>query len=158
MPSISLFTALLLALTCAAHAEDIWSTAIAERPSDGWKIVYRFIDKLEDSSQQLKYPVAVTFTWKYDGPNGMPAKAETGAIYQLEDLLDAQVEKRGKGRLGLVSTGNNQRSWTYYVRSEPQFRKVLADASAKVHLSLEVSSAPDPQWKRLEAFRKGIQR
>lgn len=149
---------LLLALTGSAYAKDLWATAVAERPSDGWKIIYRFIDKLEDNSEKSKYPTAVTFTWKYAGPNGLPAKPQTDAIYKLEDLLDQSVESRGEGRLALISTGNNLRSWTYYVKSETTFRKALADAATIVQLELQVSSAPDPQWKRLDDFTKGIRR
>jgi hypothetical protein len=155
---INFLGVLLLALVGVAHADDVWSTAVAERPSDGWKIVHRFIDKLEDPSQKLKFPVAVTFAWKYDGPNGLPAKPNTDAIYRLEDLLDQVVEKRGEGKLALVSTGNNLRSWTYYVKSESDFRKALAEAAAAVQLDLQISSTTDPQWNRIEAFKKSVRR
>lgn len=154
------FIALVTCVACAglARADDLWATAVAERPRDGWKIIHRFIDKLENPSERLAYPMAVTFTWKYDGPNGLPAKAETDSIYKLEDWLDERVEKRGEGKLALVSTGNNLRTWTYYVKSEALFRRELADASAAVHLHFEVSSREDPQWARLAELKIGMRR
>jgi hypothetical protein len=150
--------AFLLALVFAARADDLWSTAIAERPSDGWKIIHRFIDELGDPSDKQRYPVAATFRWKYDGPNGLPAKSQTEAIYRLEDLLDASVEKRSEGRLALISTGDNLRSWTYYVKNEAVFRKALAAATAAVNLQVQVSFESDPSWAQLEKLRKGVRR
>ena len=148
----------LLVLAGSAHASDIWSTAVAERPSDGWKIIYRFIDKLEDHSEKTKYPTAITLTWNYDSPNGLPTKLHVDAIYKLEDLLEKSVERNGEGRLAFISTGNNLRSWTYYVKSESFFRKALAEAVTIVQLELQVSGSPDPQWKKLSDFANSIRR
>lgn len=146
----------LIAFLGSAHAADVWSTALAERPTDGWKIFYRYIEKLEDDSQRSQFPTAVTLTWKYESPNGLPAKPQVDAIYKLEDLLEQSVELKGEGRLAFIVTGNNQRSWTYYVKSETLFRAALAEAVRSAQLELEVFSAPDPQWSRLEGFRKSI--
>lgn len=155
-----LLIALVICVFCCglARADDLWATAVAERQRDGWKIIHRFIDKLENPSEKLTYPMAVTLTWKYYGPNGLPAKPDTDAIYKLEELLHGRVEKRGEGKLALVSTGNNLRTWTYYVKSEGLFRKELADASAAVHLDFEISSRADPRWAQLEEIKKGVRR
>jgi len=143
---------------CAAYAEDLWATAVAERPTDGWKIIHRYIERLEVPAEKLAYPIAVTFTWKYNGPNGLPVKADTDSIYKLEDILDERMEKLGEGKLALVATGNNLRTWIYYVKSEARFRKELADASAAVNLRVDVSSKADPQWIRLENFKRGVRK
>ena len=150
-------------LTCLfavglARADDLWATAVAERPRDGWKIIHRFIDKLESPSEKLAYPIAVTFTWKYDGPNGLPAKSDTDAIYKLEDLLEGRFDKRREGKLAVISTGNNLRTWTYYVKSDAVFRKELAEASAALHLDFDVSSRADPNWARLDELKSLVRR
>ena len=152
------FYVLAVCLVCSgiAQANDLWSTAVAERPSDGWKIIHRYIETLDNPSEKQTYPVAVTFTWQYNGPNGLPAKSEAESMYKLEDLLDERVEKRGDGKLAFVSTGNNLRTWTYYVKSEASFRKALANAAEIARLKVRVSSANDPAWGQLEAFKKSV--
>ena len=153
------FSVLAVCLVCSGvtRADDLWSTAVAERPSDGWKIIHRYIEKFDNPLERKTYPVAVTITWQYNGPNGLPAKPEAESMYKLEDLLEERVEKPGKGKLAFVSTGNNLRTWTYYVKSEPSFRKTLADATETVHLNIRVSSANDPEWGQLEAFKQKVQ-
>jgi hypothetical protein len=59
-----------------ARVDDIWATAVAERPRDGRKTINRFIDKLQSLSEKRAYPIAVTFSWKFEGPNGLPAKPD----------------------------------------------------------------------------------
>ena len=150
--------AFLLATTGLVQAEDLWSTAVAERPTDGWKMIHRFIDKLNDPTEKLRFPVAVTFTWQYDGANGLPVKPDSDAMYKLEDILDESVDRRGEGKLALVSTGNNLRTWIYYVKSEASFRKVLEDAASTARLKLRVSSKSDSGWTQVEEFKKGLRR
>lgn len=150
-------------LTCllsvgVVRADDLWATAVAERPRDGWKIIHRFIEKLESPSEKLEYPIAVTFTWKYEGPNGMPKRPDTEAIYKLEDVLESRVEKRREGKLAVISMGNNLRTWTYYVKSEASFRKELAEASAALQLGFDTSSRSDPKWARLEELKNSVRR
>lgn len=149
---------LLVACFGAARADDLWATATAERRSDGWKIIHRYIDKLEDPTEKAKYPIAVSFTWHYDGPNGLPAKPQSNAAYQLEDFLDKQIERRGEGKLSHVSTGNNLRTWIYYVKSEAVFRRALTEAAKSVRLEVQVTAQPDPKWALLEAFKERVQR
>jgi hypothetical protein len=158
MHRVFIAAVLLFATVGIAYADDVWSTAVAERPTNGWKIIHRFVDKLANPSERLAYPIAVTFSWKYDGPNGLPAKSETDSIYKLEDILDERVEKRGEGKLARVSTGNNVRTWTYYVKSEDNFRKTLREAASAVQLQLQVLSKADPGWSQLEEFKKGVRR
>ncbi|MFG6430786.1 DUF695 domain-containing protein [Roseateles sp. LYH14W] len=150
-------------LTCLltvgdVRADDLWATAVAERPRDGWKIIHRFIDKLELPSERLAYPIAVTFTWKYEGPNGLPRKPDADAIYKLEDVLEGRIEKQREGKLAAISTGNNLRTWTYYVKSEALFRRELAEASAALDLDFDVSSRADPKWARLEELKNSVRR
>jgi hypothetical protein len=146
------------ACSSLARAADLWSTAIAERPRDGRKIIHRFIDKLENPSEKLTYPIAVTLTWRYDSVNGLPSNAEADAIYKLEDIIEDRVEKRGEAKLALVSTGNNLRTWIYYVKSEALFRKTIVDALEAVNLQLQVSSKIDAGWQQLENFKKDVSR
>ncbi len=154
-----LIVALVLLVSVNASAvDDLWSTAISERPRDGWKIILRFIEKLGDPSEKSVYPVAVTFTWAYDGLKGLPSNREADAIYRLEDLLEERFERNREGKLALVATGNNLRMWIYYVKSEDKFRQSLAEAASLARLKVDVSSQVDKDWALLEDYRKGVRR
>jgi uncharacterized protein DUF695 len=146
-------TLLLCRLAVAADTGGLWSTAVATRPSDGWRIVSRYLDQAISSTEKKRLPVAVTVRWRYDSPNGMPSKSELDAMYRLEDLLEER-RARGAGFLVLVQTGNNMRSWTFFARSESDFRK-----SAELPLQefpVEIEVVADPDWKALEGFRAGV--
>ncbi len=139
-------------------AADTYSTAIATRPSDGWKIVHRFIDKLEQEEDKSRFPIRMTMIWQYDGNNGMPAKPQTTVLYQLEDDLMARVDNQRRGRLAQVSTGNNQRIWIYYVKSEADFRQLLKPLTSKYQLELTINSAEDTQWQQHQRFLDSLSR
>lgn len=96
--------------------------------------------------------------WRYDGNNGMPTKSQTTALYQLEDDLMAQVDAQGHGRLAQVSTGNNQRIWIYYVRSEAEFSQLLQPLTRKYQLELTMTSTQDLQWQQHQRFLDSLSR
>lgn len=148
----------LLALSCAAWAAppvQLWSTATATRPSDGWTLVYRFAGRLSPEFKKSSQPERVTIIWRYKGNNGLPITPERECMDALEDAVDGRVPN--KGTLVVVSTGNNQRRWVYYTRSADSF----VEAIQRVHsenspTSLEFETAADPEWSFYEAFVRSI--
>jgi hypothetical protein len=79
-------------------------------------------------------------------------------MYELEDRLAAHVESANRGRLVLISTGENIRLWTYYAKSESEFRSALSAALIpESKFPVEVSTKHDPAWTEYERFKQGVQ-
>ena len=159
------YLVLLLAAAMApmsAQAQDggkTWATAVAERPSDGHRIVYRFIQEYVPSFDRSKYPIRVTLAWRYESSTGMPSVVERESMDKLEDLLSPQLEESALASLALVRTGDNLRQWTYYAKSEPAFRsrldQVLRGAGS---FPIEVNAEPEPSWETYERFARGVRK
>lgn len=87
----------------------------------------------------------------------MPALEERERMDAMEDALSPVLEKDGFATLALVSTGENLREWTFYVKSEDGFMRRLNQALAgKAPFPIQVHMAPDPQWSTYETFRGGV--
>ena len=150
--------ALLAVSTLAAEDGKVYSTAIANRPSDGRKIVYRFIQEYSPTFDRSKYPVRVTVSWRYSSPTGMPSVPERESMDKLEDLLVPQV-RPSLASLALVRTGNNLRQWTFYTSSEAEFRKKLEQALKKnSQQPVEVESELEPGWETYEQFVQSVRK
>jgi hypothetical protein len=85
-----LFVLLLASSTPAADDAKTWATAIATRPSDGRKIVYRFIQEYSPTFDRSKYPVRITLSWRYSSETGMPSVPERESMDELEDASSRQ--------------------------------------------------------------------
>lgn len=150
----------LLALSCTAWAAppvQLWSTATATKPSDGWALVYRFADRLSPELKKSSQPERVTIIWRYKGSGGLPITPERESMDALEDAIDGRVPN--EGTLVLVSTGNNQRRWVYYTRSADSFVEAIQRVySESSRTSLEFETAADPEWSLYDAFVRSIRR
>jgi len=77
----------------------------------------------------------------------------------MEDLLQHTLEKDGFATLALVSTGENLREWTYYVKSEEEFFSRLNEALAeKPAFPIDIHTAADPTWGMYEKFKTGVRK
>ena len=75
----------------------------------------------------------------------------------MEDALQPNLEKDGFATLALVSTGENLREWTYYVKSEEEFFSRLNKALAgKAVFPIDIHTAADSTWAMYEKFRAGV--
>ncbi|MEK6425787.1 MAG: hypothetical protein V4801_39950 [Burkholderia gladioli] len=81
-------------LTLPANGADVemWSTAVATRPSDGHKIVYRYQSQYLSSFRQADFSDRIVFHWSY-APigGGMPSTEER----QRMDRLPLAEPRRG---------------------------------------------------------------
>lgn len=155
LAAFSLFL-LLASSTPAADDAKTWATAIATRPSDGRKIVYRFIQEYSPRFDRSKYPVRITLSWRYSSETGMPSVPERESMDGLEDVITPQLEPP-VASLALVRTGNNLRQWTFYASSEATFRtrleQVLKTGASR---PIEVDAQPEPRWDTYEQFVQGV--
>ncbi|OUC15135.1 MAG: hypothetical protein B0A82_08535 [Alkalinema sp. CACIAM 70d] len=160
MKIISVFTVLAFAAGVAlASMNDVvtWATATSTHATNGRVIVFRYAKEFRPAFEKSSLPNRVILVWRYQSQSGMPATAEREAMDRLEDLLTPFLEKPGFATLSLVSTGENLREWTYYVKSEAEFLQTLNKAlSGQPRFPIEIHAAPDPKWSTYEHFRQGV--
>jgi hypothetical protein len=142
-------------------AEDgaVWSTAVATRPSDGHRIIYRYRSEFGPSFKRSAYPDRVVIAWSYKSTNGMPSTAERESMDRMEDLLAPHVEQSSLSVLSLVSTGEGLREWVYYTKSQGEFMaKVNVALRGHPTFPVEIDLWRDPEWTRYEEFKRNVQR
>lgn len=149
-------------LTMGVHAAEegaVWSTAVASRPSDGHRIIYRYRSEFGQSFKRSAFPDRVIIAWRYNSSNGMPVVTERESMDRFEDLLAPYVEKPSLSSLVIVSTGENLREWTYYTTSQQEFMAKVNEALKNVpRFPIEIDLWKDPEWKAYEAFRKSVRK
>lgn len=140
-------------------AEDVWATAIAERPTDGRRVIFRYVDEFRHPLERTEFPYVVVLSWRYSSESGMPVGDVIDAMYEVEDRLRQASENGGRGMLVLISTGENVRLWTYYAKSDVDFRATVSSALVPIsRFPIEVSSRHDPAWTEYERFKRGVRR
>lgn len=150
-----------IAVMCIANSatddQAGWSTAVATRPSDGHRIIYRYRSEFDQSFKRSSYPDRVAIAWTYNSANGMPSKAERESMDRMEDLLAPYVEQTSLSKLVLVSTGEGLREWVYYSKSQDEFlAKVNKALRGLPRFPVEIDLWKDPEWKRYEEFKSSV--
>jgi hypothetical protein len=155
----AIIVAAVVGLARAGPVADVWATAIAERPSDGRQVIFRYVDEFRRPVDRSEFPYVVVLSWQYSSESGMPVGSVIDAMYEVEDRLRAAIEDRGRAMLVLISTGENVRLWTYYATSDIDFRGTLSAALVPAdRFPIEVSSRRDPTWTQYERFKRGVRR
>jgi hypothetical protein len=135
----------------------VWATATSINKNNGRAIVFRYITEFSPIFDRSSQPDRIILVWKYQSERGMPILAERERMDIMEDILSPILESDGFATLPLVSTGENLREWTYYVKSKEEFVSRLNKAlSGKPAFPIEVHSASDPSWSMYEKFRAGM--
>lgn len=143
-------------MTTAVSAQ-VWETATSTHQTNGRVIVFRYIKEFSPGFKKSTQPDRIILAWRYQSERGMPVLEERQRMDAMEDALEPIVEKDNFATLALVSTGENLREWTYYVKSENEFMVRLNQALAgKPAFPIEVHTASDPQWATYETFRAGV--
>lgn len=155
--------AVIAALSCSAGIASeegaVWSTAIATRPTDGHRVVYRYRSEFGPSFNRALYPDRVIIAWHFKSESGMPATAERESMDRMEDLLAPHVEQNAVATLVLVSTGDGLREWVYYARSKEEFMARMNKALQGLpRFPIDVDLWKDPEWTRYKAFTKGVRK
>ena len=144
-------------MTTSASAQ-MWATATSTNQNNGKVIIFRYVKELSPDFHRATQPDRVILVWKYKSNKGMPAREERKRMDIMEDALEPLLEKDGFATLALVSTGENLREWTYYVKSENEFierfNRALKD---KPKFPIEIHTAADPNWTTYETFKSGVQ-
>ena len=135
----------------------LWATAISTNAHNGRKIIFRYARELSTNFDPASQPVRIIIVWKYQSESGQPVSEDHQRMNQLEDMLGSVLKEDGFATLALVSTGEDLREWTYYVKSETEFTARLNYALAGVPVfPIEIHAASDPDWDTYERFKAGI--
>ena len=135
----------------------MWATATSTNAHNGRKIIFRYAKELSASFERACQPVRIIIAWTYQSESGQPMSEDRQRMNQLEDMLESVLKEDGFATLALVSTGEELREWTYYVKSEAEFTARLNYALAGVPaFPIEIHAAPDPEWDMYERFKAGI--
>jgi hypothetical protein len=153
-----LVAACLVATASAQDGGKRWATAVATRPSDGHKMIYRYIEEFELGFDRHAFPERVTLEWPYRSDTGLPSPSDRQAMDRFEDLLSAKLQSRGplSASLVVVSTGEGLRRWTYYVKSAEAFSADFSSVSALDRVPVESHAEHDPGWISYEAFVRSV--
>ena len=134
-----------------------WATAVSTNADNGRKIIFRYVEHLRPTFNKTSQPIRAIIVWKYLSEDGQPIAEDYERMMLLEDALESAFETDRFGTLAIVSTGEDLREWTYYVRSEAEFMARLNYALAeKTAFPIEIHTASDPNWDVYEQFRVGI--
>ena len=95
------------------------------------------------------YPSLAVITWNYDGEeSGMPSTEVNTRISELEDILEAKIEKKSICIQTASRTGCGRREWNYYARSEEQFMTALNRALGSLPpFPIEIAFYDEPDWR-----------
>jgi hypothetical protein len=149
--------ALSMLVFCTTANAQVWATATSTHPTNGRMIVFRFIKEFSPGFNRTSQPDRVIIVWKYQSDNGMPTSAERQRMDAMEDSVQPVVEQDNFATLSLVSTGENLREWTYYVKSRSEFMARFNKALTGLPtLPIEVHAATDPNWTMYDTFRAGL--
>jgi hypothetical protein len=135
---------------------DIWATATGE--ADGLPIVYRYRMNRPNAADRSSFPHALCVLWAYDATirNGMPPPSENELQVSFEDAITALGEGE-HGYLMLVSTGNGQKRWLYYVRNPNGWVVELNRClSGHAHYPLEIEDWWDDGWTTWQNFATSV--
>ncbi len=145
-----------LSISAIGHAQT-WATAISTNQSNGRAIVFRYTAEFAPNFDRASQPSRIILAWKYKSEKGMPSTSERERMDAMEDALSPVLENDGFATLALVSTGEDLREWTYYVRSTDEFLVRLNKAlTGKTAFPIEIHTASDPTWSMYEKFKLGV--
>ena len=94
----------------------VWATAISAHAQNGRKIFFRYAKELNLAFDPASQPFRIIIVWKYESETGQPFTDDHQRMNELEDLLEAALNRDRFATLALVSTGEGLREWTYYTQ------------------------------------------
>ena len=126
-----------------------WMVASAANEATGEVALYR-IRKARPARPEIDaYRFAVSVTWEYDSPDGLPSPELKAQLDELDRALDPLGCDNGYAELAMVATGLGAREWLFYTVDLERFRRAYHDATARGwDWAVVVEEVEDPAWTR----------
>lgn len=130
---------------------------------DGLPVLYRLEQSLPTVEERLSFPWLAVISWVYDGSdnNGMPCARDNLRMFELEDLIEEQIQSPNTLRHVYTRTGNHLKELVYYLRNRDQFLLRYNQAmSGQPRYPIELHFFEDEEWQDfrelLEAFDQSL--
>lgn len=122
---------------------------VAQFEEDERPVILRLLSAMPTASDPKDYPSLAVISWTYDGgESGMPSTEENARMRELEDILEAKIEKKKICIQTASRTGNGLREWNYYARSEEAFMAALNDALGHLPpFPIAIACYHEPDWR-----------
>jgi len=132
---------------------DSWKLAQAE--DNGKPLIFRIREGTPEFARKEDFPLLLAVCWKYKSPNkeGMPSKADSDRMGELEDLLVPAFEGKRKAFLTVVVTGNGVREWQWYATGKDAVMKLVNKALSEADpFPVEFLFQEDLEWEAYSRF------
>jgi hypothetical protein len=132
---------------------DRWK--LAKAVDNGKPLIFRIRETTPECARKEGFPLLLAVCWKYKSPNdeGMPSKADSDRMGELEDLLMPALEGKQKAFLTVVVTGNGVREWQWYATDKDAAMKLVNKALGdKDPFPVEFVFQEDPEWEAYSRF------
>jgi len=132
-------------------ANEVWWTAPASA-DNGKLIMVTGRSDIKSFRENPRFNIRVEVSWKYEPqPDGMPDRATSELMEQVQDRLQATFAKAPVAVLTGIFTGNGQRDWIFYTLSTHIFGRKLNEALSDLPLlPLSVYCENDPDWQEYD--------
>ena len=140
----------------SALPSDTWAAATGE--GDGLPMVYRYRMHRPNGADKASFPHALCVLWSYDVTvrNGMPPPEDNELQISFEDAITS-LDEGESGYLMLVSTGNGQKRWLYYVRDPNRWVVGLNRClSGHARYPLQIENWWDDEWTTWQNFAASV--
>ena len=147
---------ILLTLSGVSGAETDESWSLAKSVEAGDDVLYRLRDSLPSSETIQRYPTLAIIEWPYSPTaSGMPQKAVSEKMYELEGAIQTQLEAAHVCMLAFTRIGHGQKKWAYYVSSKDAFESALAKVVPnKQDTPIRVTYSADPNWSSIAELQR----
>lgn len=135
----------------------VYATATSKHKTEDRVVIHRFVSDFESSFDPSTQPYLISIYWDYETANGLPQTEESHEMVHMEDVLEPYLGKDGFATLVIVTTGENCRHWSYYVRNVDEFYRRLNLALAdEPRFPIEIEDEHDPNWTVYQEFRASV--
>lgn len=141
----------------AASGDETW--LLAERQEGGNIVLYRFRASLPEEATIHRFQSLATVDWDYaPRAHGTPQPDASKKIYELEDILEKELESKGICVLAFTRTGNGGKQWGYYVSNPEQFKIAFVRATSGNDFPIRIHFLSDPSWNLLSKLQRSARR
>jgi hypothetical protein len=136
-----------------ASDEDRWS--VATGAAHGKPLILRIRNQPPPFAQKAAFPHLLAVSWEYESPNdqGMPSVKDAQRMTELEELLEAGLEKSRQAFSTVIATGNGVREWQWYARDPEKVMELVNETLGhREPFPVQFSFQGDPEWEGYNGF------
>lgn len=136
---------------------DEWAVSMGQ--SLDFPIIIRIRSKLDSVKGKKKFPHMIRMVWNFktSGQSGMPSKAESSELSELEEHFENCFERDLQSVLTVVVTKSGLREWYFYTDKIEEFMERLRFVPHENQNPIEIYFTSDENWKYYEDMKKSCE-